>query len=150
MRGAHPHACGSRTTPGAISRASSPTRSPASMPSFAPARRSTSATRRVPRARPSSMHSLAQGWLFRQDLIWLKPSIVMGHSDYHFQHEPVIYGYKPDEGRLGRGGTGWYGGNRQSSVLEVDRPAASRQHPTMEPPELIEIALRNSSRRGRS
>ncbi len=72
----------------------------------------------------------------------------MGHGDYHDRHEPILYGYKPGDGRLGRGGAGWYGGNRQSTVLEVDRPAASREHPTMKPPALVEICLRNSSRRG--
>jgi len=90
----------------------------------------------------------AQGWSLRQTLIWLKLALVMGRSDYHYRHEPILYGFKPGEGRLGRGGAGWYGGNRQSSVLEVDRPVASREHPTMKPPELVEIALRNSSRRG--
>lgn len=72
----------------------------------------------------------------------------MGHADYHHRHEELFFGYKPGEGRLGRGGAGWFGGNRQSSVLEVDRPAASRLHPTSKPVELIEICLRNSSRRG--
>lgn len=32
------------------------------------------------------------GWLLHQDLIWVKDTFVMGHSDYHYRHEPVLYG----------------------------------------------------------
>jgi DNA modification methylase len=75
---------------------------------------------------------------------------VLGHADYHFQHESILYGYKPllGAGRLGRGGAGWYGDNRQVSLLEVPRPRAAREHPTMKPPELLARMLRNSSPRG--
>jgi DNA modification methylase len=90
---------------------------------------------------------LAQGWRPHQELVWVKDSLVLGRSDYHFRHEAILYGHKPGRGRIGRGGTGWYGDDSQTSVLEVDRPKASRQHPTMKPVELIEIALRNSTTR---
>jgi len=73
--------------------------------------------------------------------------MVLGRSDYHYQHEPILYGHKPGQGRIGRGAKGWYGGNAQVSVFEVDRPRQSVEHPTMKPPPLIEIALRNSTRR---
>ena len=92
---------------------------------------------------------LGAGWSLRQSLVWVKDAMVMGRSDYHYRHEPILYGYKPaSAGRLGRGGSGWHGDNRQTSVFEVDRPRSSSEHPTMKPPELIEIALRNSSARG--
>jgi DNA modification methylase len=91
---------------------------------------------------------LAAGWSLRQTLIWLKDSIVLGHSDYHYRHEQILYGFKPGQGRLGRGGSGWHGDNAQASVLEFDRPTASRDHPTMKPPPLIERCLRNSSAPG--
>lgn len=92
---------------------------------------------------------LEVGWVLRQSLVWVKDSIVLGHSDHHYRHEPLLYGFKQAaEGRLGRGGAGWFGNDSQSSVFEVDRPRASREHPTMKPPELIEIALKNSSMRG--
>jgi DNA modification methylase len=92
---------------------------------------------------------LEAGWLLRQSLVWVKDSMVMGRSDYHYRHEPILYGYKPAlAGRLGRGGAGWHGDNRQTSVFEIDRPRSSSEHPTMKPVELIEIALRNSSARG--
>ena len=80
--------------------------------------------------------------------MWEKDRLVLGRSDYHFRHEPVLYGFKPGKGRLGRGSAGWYGGNSQTWVLEVPRPCASREHPTMKSPELLETFLRISTRRG--
>ena len=71
--------------------------------------------------------------------------MVLGHADYHYRHEPLLFGYKPGPGRLGRGGRGWHGGQDQTSVFEVPRPKASREHPTMKPVALIEACLRNSS-----
>jgi len=88
------------------------------------------------------------GWEIRQGLVWVKDSMVLGHGDYHYRHEPILYGYKPAPGRLGRGGAGWFGDNSQQSVFELPRPRVSRDHPTMKPPELIAGALRNSTRRG--
>jgi DNA modification methylase len=90
---------------------------------------------------------LDQGWRLAQTLVWLKDSMVLGHADYHYRHEPILYGYKPGSGRLGRGGKGWYGDDAQTSVFEVSRPKAAREHPTMKPPALIEAALGNSTRR---
>ncbi len=80
--------------------------------------------------------------------MWVKDSLVLGHADYHFRHEPILYGYKPGAGRIGRGAEGWYGGNAEDTVLEVARPRASREHPTAKPPELVERCVRNSTRRG--
>jgi DNA modification methylase len=88
---------------------------------------------------------IASGWLLRQTLVWVKDVFVMGHSDYHYRHEPIVYGYKPGAGRLGRGGAGWHGNHKQSTVLEVERPKASVEHPTMKPVELIERCLANST-----
>lgn len=88
------------------------------------------------------------GWDLRQGLVWRKDRMVLGRCDYHYAHEPVAFGYKPGCGRVGRGGKGWYGDNSQTSVLEVARPSAAREHPTMKPPELVAIGIRNSSRRG--
>lgn len=88
------------------------------------------------------------GWQFHQELVWVKDSMVLGHSDYHFQHEPILYGYAPTTGRAGRGrhkGSRWHGGNSQKSVFNVERPKRSEEHPTMKPVALIEPMLRNSS-----
>lgn len=91
---------------------------------------------------------LAQGWRYHQSLVWVKDSMVLGHGDYHYRHEPIAFGYKGADARRGRGGAGWYGGNAETSVLEVPRPAASRDHPTAKPVELIRRCLANSSRVG--
>jgi DNA modification methylase len=103
----------------------------------------------VPPAGPGQLAFLnafiAQGWDLRQSLVWEKDQMVLGHGDYHYRHEPIAFGYAPGPGRRGRGGVGWYGGNAQDSILEVPRPAASRDHPTMKPVELIRRCLRNSS-----
>jgi DNA modification methylase len=89
-----------------------------------------------------------QGWRLHQSLVWVKDVLVLGHGDYHYRHEPILYGYAPGPGRWGRGAKGWYGDNTQTSVLEVPRPAASRDHPTAKPVELVTRCLRNSSGRG--
>jgi DNA modification methylase len=91
---------------------------------------------------------LAEGFELRQTLVWVKDQLVLGRSDYHYRHEPILYGYRPGSGRRGRGGAGWYGGNSEQSVIEVPRPRASSEHPTAKPPELLERLIRNSSRRG--
>jgi site-specific DNA-methyltransferase (adenine-specific) len=87
--------------------------------------------------------------MFRQRLVWVKGSMVLGHSDYHYRHEDLYAGYVPGyKGRRGRGGEGWYGDNSQTSVLEFAKPARSEDHPTMKPVELVSYCLRNSARSG--
>ena len=87
------------------------------------------------------------GW--RQTLAWVKSSMVLGHSDYHYKHEIIYYGYtEGGSGRRGRGGSAWYSDNSQTSVLEFDKPGKNRDHPTMKPVELIEYCLGNSTQRG--
>jgi hypothetical protein len=91
------------------------------------------------------------GWQHHQTLVWVKNALVLGHSDYHFAHEEILYGFRPGPGRPGRGphaGSHWYGDDAQSSVFFVDRPARSEAHPTMKPVALVAAMLRNSSRRG--
>jgi DNA modification methylase len=87
----------------------------------------------------------AQGWRLHQGLVWVKDVMVLGHADYHYRHEPIAYGYAPGGRRPGRGRAGWYGGNSQDSVMEIPRPKASREHPTIKPVELVRRCLENSS-----
>jgi DNA modification methylase len=101
-----------------------------------------------PLAVPFHERFVGAGWSLRQGLVWVKHPLVLGRADFHYRHEPLLYGFKPGSERLGRGATGWYGDNRQTTVLEAPRPRSSRQHPTMKPVELITTCLRNSSRRG--
>lgn len=91
---------------------------------------------------------LAIGWKIHEQLVWVKDSMVLGHSDYHYKHEPILYGWTSGEGRSGRGkhdGSRWYGDNSQVSVFEIPRPKRSSEHPTMKPPELVEACLQNST-----
>jgi DNA modification methylase len=81
------------------------------------------------------------GWKFHQALVWVKNSMVLGHSDYHYRHEDVLYGWK-------EGGHRWYGDRCQTSVFEIDRPSRSEEHPTMKPPALIAGCLVNSTKVG--
>lgn len=88
------------------------------------------------------------GWRLHQTLVWDKGTMALGHSDYHYRHEPILFGYTPGGGRRGRGGAGWYGDNSQTSVFNVPKPSANREHPTMKPIELIVQCLNNSAPRG--
>jgi DNA modification methylase len=87
------------------------------------------------------------GWRLRQTLVWVKDSLVLGHADYHYRHEPILYGFLPGPGRKGRGSAGWYGDDRQTTVFEIPRPKRSEQHPTMKPVALISAMLANSTKR---
>jgi DNA modification methylase len=76
----------------------------------------------------------------RQQLVWVKDVFVMGRHDYHYRHEPILYGWK-------EGGAHFFGGGRaQDTVWEIPRPRRSETHPTMKPVELVARALSNSSR----
>ncbi len=98
-----------------------------------------------PRGIPFAI-ALEKRELFRQRLVWVKSSMVLGHSDYHYKHEDIYFGYVPGySGRIGRGSVGWYGDNSQTTVLEFDKPSANRDHPTMKPVDLISYCIKNSS-----
>lgn len=85
------------------------------------------------------------GLIIRQILVWAKQRFIFGHSDYHYQHELILYGFTPGgNGRLGRGGNRWYGDNTQSTVFEFDAPQRNPDHPTMKPVALIQAMIKNS------
>lgn len=85
------------------------------------------------------------GWSVRQSLIWVKNTMVLGRSDYHYRHEPILYGFAPGgSGRLGRGGAQWFGDNSQVTTFFADKPSRSEAHPTMKPVGLIRAMLDNS------
>jgi len=81
------------------------------------------------------------GWHFHETLVWVKDALVLGHSDYHYMHEPILYGWK---GTMRR----WYAGRSETSVFQIPRPRKSEDHPTMKPVELVEAHLRNSTKAG--
>jgi DNA modification methylase len=85
---------------------------------------------------------IAAGWPVRQCLIWVKQSLVLGRQDYHWRHEPCLYGWKPGAAHT------WEADRKQTTVLEFDRPKRSEEHPTMKPVEMFEYLIRNSSTKG--
>lgn len=93
---------------------------------------------------------LRRRWVLRQTLVWVKNAFVLGRQDYHYRHEPILYGVKPGATSGSRIGdrAHWHADDAQDSVFEIDRPSASRDHPTMKPTELIRRCLLNSTKRG--
>lgn len=81
-------------------------------------------------------------WKVRHELIWAKDQIVFGRCDYHYKHEPILYGWKKD------GTHEWCSDRTQTSLLEFPRPKSSDLHPTMKPIELLEYLLKNNSKPG--
>lgn len=111
------------------------------------------------------------GWLHKQTLIWVKNSLVLGRQDYQWQHEPILYGWKPGAGHS------WYGDRNKttvfdddidldkadkatllrllkdlkdhpSTVIRADKPHRNDVHPTMKPVGLVERMVLNSTRAG--
>lgn len=128
-------------------------------------------------------HADSEGYNFRgaaqesgldvkQCLIWVKNSFVIGRQDHQWQHEPILYGWKPGAAHK------WYGEFNKSTVIDEqpkvndldrselmnlvrelrntlattvireDKPKANGDHPTMKPIRLIGLHLKNSTRRG--
>ena len=81
----------------------------------------------------------AAGLKLSQCCIWVKQTMVMGRHDYHWQHEPVLYGWKPGAAHP------WHADRKQTTVWKFDRPLRSTDHPTMKPVALLEYPIRNSS-----
>lgn len=113
----------------------------------------------------------AGGWLYKQDLVWVKDRFVLSRQDYHWQHEPILYGWKPGAAHR------WHGGFTPStvidgqpkdlkkltklelvdlvtelyartSVIRGDRPARNEDHPTSKPVAVLAQLIRNSSSHG--
>lgn len=80
------------------------------------------------------------GFKLSECLIWVKNSIVMGRQDYHWKHEPCLYGWKEGAAHP------WYSDRKQQTVLEFNRPTKSEDHPTMKPIELFCYLIKNSSK----
>lgn len=79
------------------------------------------------------------GFKLSQCLIWKKNSLVMSRQDYHWIHEPCLYGWK-----LGSAHP-WHTDRKQTTVLEFDRPSRSEEHPTMKPVPMLIYLIKNSS-----
>ena len=82
------------------------------------------------------------GWKVRQCLIWKKSTMVMGRQDYHWKHEPCLYGWKEGAGHL------WATDRKQTTILEFDKPNRNKEHPTMKPVALFEYQMLNNTKGG--
>ena len=71
--------------------------------------------------------------------IWVKNSLVLGRSDYQWQHEPVLYGF------LKNGKHPWYSDRKQTTIWNYDKPKRNKNHPTSKPLDLLGYPIRNSS-----
>ena len=80
------------------------------------------------------------GWKVRQCLIWAKDVMVMGRQDYHWKHEPCLYGWKEGAGHL------WASDRKQTTIIECKRPKRNDIHPTMKPVELMEYQILNNTK----
>ena len=82
------------------------------------------------------------GMPVRQCLVWVKNSLVLSRQDYHWQHEPCLYGWQ--DGNVHK----WHADRKQSTVMEFDRPTKSLEHPTMKPVKLFAYQIGNSTIQG--
>lgn len=108
----------------------------------------------------------------KQNLIWVKNALVLGRQDYQWQHEPILYGWKP-------GAAHYFTDDRTNSttfqddppnpekmnkhelkklltqmlelpstVIHHDKPSRSSEHPTMKPITLVGKLIANSTKPG--
>ena len=82
------------------------------------------------------------GWKLAQCCVWVKQTLVLGRQDYQWQHEPILYGWKPGAAHR------WFTDRKQTTVWNFDKPARSPEHPTMKPVDLVSYPILNSSRNG--
>jgi DNA modification methylase len=75
-------------------------------------------------------------------IIWAKNTFSIGRADYQRQYEPMLYGWREGSKRH------WCGDRDQGDVWQIKKPVKNDLHPTMKPVELVERAIRNSSRPG--
>ena len=73
-------------------------------------------------------------------IIWAKNNFTLGRSDYQRQYEPILYGWAEGFPHY------WCGDRDQGDVWFVDKPSVNDLHPTMKPVELVQKAIRNSSK----
>ncbi|MDD4156230.1 MAG: DNA methyltransferase [Candidatus Cloacimonetes bacterium] len=82
------------------------------------------------------------GFKLAECLIWVKNALVLGRQDYHWRHEPILYGWK-------EGAAHYFIDDRtQDTIWEYNKPKRNEEHPTMKPLELVGKAIANSSRVG--
>jgi DNA modification methylase len=93
----------------------------------------------------SELHTLHRaftdaGGYWSTFVIWAKHHFTLGRSDYQRQYEPILYGWRKGVDHF------WCGARDQGDIWFIKRPMANVDHPTMKPVELVERAIRNSSK----
>lgn len=83
----------------------------------------------------------SNGFMVKQELIWNKNSMVLSRQDYHWKHEPCLYGWLEGAAHF------WNSDRKQTTVLDFDRPTVNKEHPTMKPVPLFDYQIKNSSKR---
>ncbi len=111
------------------------------------------------------------GLLLKQCLIWVKNALVMGRQDYHWKHEPCLYGWKAgaahyftsdrtkttviedklDIKKLKKDEllkllTEVMSDKTKTTVIHHDKPLKNGEHPTMKPILLLAPLIENSSK----
>jgi DNA modification methylase len=82
----------------------------------------------------------AAGGRWSTFIIWAKNTFTLGRADYQRQYEPILYGWRDGADHY------WCGARDQGDVWNVKKPQKNDLHPTMKPVELVERAVRNSSK----
>jgi len=74
-------------------------------------------------------------------IIWVKPSLVLGQADYQWRHEVCWYGYMKGDKHI------WNGGRTETTVWQESREN-TQPHPTQKPVAIFERPIQNSSNLG--
>lgn len=104
------------------------------------------------------------GFRVRQCLIWVKNALVLGRQDFQWKHEPCLYGEKElPEGMVEEyeeddhepclygwkdGKHYWFKNRKQTTILEFEKPRASKEHPTMKPIKLFDYEIKCNTKQG--
>jgi DNA modification methylase len=93
----------------------------------------------------SELHTLQKAWIdaggkWSTFVIWAKNTFTLGRADYQRQYEPILYGWKQGADHF------WCGDRDQSDIWNFNKPRVNDLHPTMKPVELVERAIKNSSK----
>jgi DNA modification methylase len=84
----------------------------------------------------------ASGFEIRSQVIWAKPSLIIGRGHYHWQHEPCWYAVRQ---------TGhWNGDRKQSTLWQIENrnQDAKTIHSTQKPMECMRRPILNHTREG--
>jgi DNA modification methylase len=116
--------------------------------------------------------AIEAGFYIAQTIIWVKQAFTLGRQDYQWQHEPILYGWKPGAAHYWQGGfcqatvideeqqlaklskaqlvalVNELRNARESTVVREPRQNSDGLHPTIKPLRLVARQVWNSSRRG--